>query len=151
MGRGGDSLDALPSTSGVIAGDERFAPFLEDSFNATDFASSALAGAHATAQAQVEALQEGIRVLNGQLRAEIAKRHDSLLRGASRLGEAETSLANIKLAVGSLQSALRRVRTEIMDPYQQVIAIASTPFWVAPRLACLKVVAPHCQSPHTHK
>ena len=61
-----------------------------------------------------------MRVLEGRLRAEVAARHDALLHQASRLREAEPALQGVTSTVGSLQGALRRVRAEIMEPYDQV-------------------------------
>ena len=126
MGRGGESTGPLPAPADFLDSDPRFAPFLEDNFNAGDFASQALAKAEVTARAQAEQLQvqrpppppspcnnpfststptathassvwlglrlvcsqlnvgktarqEGVRVLEGRLRSEVAARHEALL------------------------------------------------------------------------
>jgi Golgi transport complex subunit 5 len=63
---------------------------------------------------------QGIALLDNQLRLEVTSRHDELLDQAVQLREADNALAGVNLSVGSLQSALRRVRMEIMDPYNQV-------------------------------
>ena len=49
-----------------------------------------------------------------------------LLRQASRLREAEPALQGVTSTVGSLQGALRRVRAEIMEPYDQARPFPST-------------------------
>jgi hypothetical protein len=57
MGRGGESAGPLPTPADFLDSDPRFAAFLEDDFNAGDFASQALAKAEVTAKAQAEQLQ----------------------------------------------------------------------------------------------
>lgn len=64
--------------------------------------------------------QEGVRLLDRELRAEVEAQQEALLRQAGRLGEAEPALQGVALAVGSLQGSVRRVRAEIMEPYEQV-------------------------------
>lgn len=119
---GGGQLHAPASTSNPesLQTDPRFAPFLQEDFNPTDFASNALAGAHITAQAQTEQLQEGIQLLDERLRVEVIKRHDQLLRQAGRLRETEQSLHGVNQSVDLLQNSMSRVRSDIMEPYQQV-------------------------------
>ena len=67
-------------------------------------------------------LQEGVRILEGRLRSEVAARNDALLHQAGRLREAEPALQGVTSTVGGLQGALLRVRVEIMEPYGQVRA-----------------------------
>ncbi len=50
-------------------------------------------------------------------------RHDELVAQAERLAATEAAYAGSSLAVGSLQAALRRVRAEILEPYQQVFSM----------------------------
>jgi Golgi transport complex subunit 5 len=66
--------------------------------------------------------QDGLRLLEDQLRGEVLARHDELVGQAERLATAETAFSASSLGVGSLQAALRRVRAEILEPYQQVPA-----------------------------
>ena len=58
MGRGGQNtpVEAM-TTPDLLVQNPRFAPFLEPDFNAGQFASQALAGAHITAQDQTNQLQ----------------------------------------------------------------------------------------------
>lgn len=65
-------------------------------------------------------MQEGVRLLECELRAEVEAKQDALLQQAGRLGEAGPALQGVALAVGSLQGSVRRVRAEIMEPYEQV-------------------------------
>ena len=65
MGKGGDSSTAnaeplpAPGSPGraSLASDAAFAPFLDASFNATEFASAALARTHMSAAAQTHQMQ----------------------------------------------------------------------------------------------
>lgn len=123
MGRGGDSTNvAVPGLPDFLHTNAQFAPFLDKDFDAGEFASNALADAHITAQAQNDQLQDGLRLLQEQLASEVGARRDEMLDQAARLAEAESAFAGTSLAVGSLQAALRRVRADIMEPYQQVEA-----------------------------
>lgn len=70
MGRGGQNTPAAAkATPETMASNPQFAPFLEPGFDAGDFASKALAGAHITAQAQTDQLQVLSRRLNACLHA----------------------------------------------------------------------------------
>jgi len=64
-------------------------------------------------------VQDGLRLLEDALQAEVVGRHDELVGQAERLAATEATYASSSLAVGSLQAALRRVRAEILEPYQQ--------------------------------
>jgi hypothetical protein len=58
MGRGGESTPvAVNASPDLLVSHPQFAPFLEPDFNAGQFASQALAGAHITAQDQTNQLQ----------------------------------------------------------------------------------------------
>lgn len=132
MGKGGDSMDAAgPSSSGdgpssttsapkPVLDDPQFAPFLQAEFDVAQFTSRVLAGSHTTAQAQSEQLREGVRVLDAELREEVTGRSAELLDHVKRMSGAETSLQEVILGVGSLQAAVKRIRGEIVGPYDAV-------------------------------
>lgn len=101
---------------------DRFTPFLDNGFDAAKFASTALADGHTTAQTHIEHLQQGIALLDAQLRQLVLGNRDDLIQHTSKLDEADASLQRISLSVRSLQSVAARVRAEVMEPYQQVIA-----------------------------
>lgn len=65
------------------------------------------------------AVQEGLRLLQGQLAGEVGARQEELLGQAARLAAAEAAFSGSALAVTSLQAALHRVRVEITDPYRE--------------------------------
>ncbi|KAK1420304.1 hypothetical protein QVD17_21801 [Tagetes erecta] len=47
-------------------------------------------------------------------------RHDDLLSQLSSVKDADTSLTSIRSAVSTLQSSVRRIRSEIADPNRQI-------------------------------
>eukprot|EP00884_Botryococcus_braunii_P012366 jgi/Botrbrau1/2112/Bobra.0093s0019.1 len=110
----------VPMESRSLADDPLYAPFTAESFNAADFASRALAGSNASAQAKAEGVQEGVRVLTERLRKEVLSRQPDLMQEVAALKAAETTMQGINLSVESVQSALKRVRAEIMEPYEAV-------------------------------
>jgi hypothetical protein len=63
----------------------------------------------------------------------------ALLHQASRLREAEPALHGVTSTVGSLQGALRRVRAEIMEPYEQARPFSRQQNRCRPRVRCIMV------------
>ncbi|KAF5793340.1 putative oligomeric Golgi complex subunit 5 protein [Helianthus annuus] len=108
------SLSLLDS----FASDPIFSKFLSSDFNSTQFSSDALSSG--TAAARAEKIQDGIRLLEKQLRSEVLNRHDDLLAQLSSVTDADSSLASIRSAVSTLQSSVRRIRSEIADPNRQI-------------------------------
>ncbi|KAJ0680471.1 putative oligomeric Golgi complex subunit 5 protein [Helianthus annuus] len=108
------SLSLLDS----FASDPIFSKFLSSDFNSTQFSSDALSSG--TAAARAEKIQDGIRLLEKQLRSEVLNRHDDLLAQLSSVKDADLSLASIRSAVSTLQSSVRRIRSEIADPNRQI-------------------------------
>ncbi|KAJ0755566.1 putative oligomeric Golgi complex subunit 5 protein [Helianthus annuus] len=108
------SLSLLDS----FASDPIFSKFLSSDFNSTQFSSDALSSG--TAAARAEKIQDGIRLLEKQLRSEVLNRHDDLLAQLSSVKDADSSLASIRSAVSTLQSSVGRIRSEIADPNRQI-------------------------------
>ncbi|XP_057954818.1 conserved oligomeric Golgi complex subunit 5 [Malania oleifera] len=101
-----------------FASDPIFSAFLSPSFDSAKFSSQALASGSAAARA--EKLQDGIRLLEKQLRSEVLSRHDDLLAQLSSLSHADSALSILRSAVSSLQSSVRRARSELADPHRQI-------------------------------
>eukprot|EP00271_Cylindrocystis_brebissonii_P008357 TRINITY_DN22545_c0_g1_i1.p1 TRINITY_DN22545_c0_g1~~TRINITY_DN22545_c0_g1_i1.p1 ORF type:complete len:876 (+),score=237.99 TRINITY_DN22545_c0_g1_i1:407-3034(+) len=101
-----------------IERDEIFSKFLDDDFNATQFASEVLSSGSAAASCRK--LNDGISVLERQLRSEVVLRHDELLQQLASLRDTESVLAVVRAGVDSLQASVQRVRSEIADPYKQI-------------------------------
>jgi len=118
MGKGGEASD--PTAAGGLQDDAAYTPFLQDSFDATEFASNALAGSHTTAQAQTRMLQDRIQGLQLSLREEVLHRRPEVLQQAAQLRDTETAMQSISLAVETVQSALQRAKALIMEPYGQL-------------------------------
>ena len=112
MGKGGESPESPSEVPSLVREDSRFAPFLDDQFNVAQFTSRVLAGSHTTAQAQSEQLSEGVRILETELAAEVTSRSGELISNVRRMGHAESSLQDVVLSVGTLQSAVHRIRGE---------------------------------------
>ncbi len=122
MGRGGEELlSPRAQQSFELRSDQRYAPFLSSNFDAAEFASNALADTHTTAQAQIDYLQQGIAVLDGQLRHLVLQHRGDLISHTSKLDETDASLQRISLSVRSLQSVAARVKAEVIEPYQQIV------------------------------
>eukprot|EP00897_Mesotaenium_endlicherianum_P004801 jgi/Mesen1/4349/ME000022S03639 len=101
-----------------IDNDEVFSKFVVPNFNATVFASQALSTGSAVASSQK--LNEGIQLLERQLRNEVVLRHGELLQQLSSLKDTESVLAVVRAGVESLQASVQRVRSEIADPYKHI-------------------------------
>jgi hypothetical protein len=98
--------------------DSVFAKFLAEDFSPTQFASEALSSGSAASSS--EKLQEGIQLLEKQLRSEVFLRRDELLQQLSNLKETESVLTVVRAGVESLQASTQRVRSEIAEPYKQI-------------------------------
>ncbi|KAL3159741.1 hypothetical protein ABBQ38_010147 [Trebouxia sp. C0009 RCD-2024] len=118
MGKGGEPAD--PVSAGTLHADAAYAPFLADDFDATEFASNALAGSHTTAQAQTHSLQDRIQRLQISLREEVLHRRPEVLQQAAQLRDTEAAMQGITLAVDTMHSALQRAKALIMEPYEQL-------------------------------
>ncbi|KAG6547278.1 hypothetical protein Mapa_011214 [Marchantia paleacea] len=116
---GGEPADAsAPAALELFEKDPVFSKFLSDDFNAPQFASEALSSESASTAS--EKLEEGIHLLEKQLRNEVFFRHDQLLQQLSTLKETESVLAVVRGGVESLQGSVQRVRSEIAEPYKQI-------------------------------
>lgn len=119
----GNSSSSSPPSSSLslldsFASDPIFSKFLSSDFDSTRFSSEALSSG--TAAARAEKIQDGIRLLEKQLRTEVLSRHNDLLSQLSSVKDADSSLSSIRSAVSTLQSSVRRVRSEIADPNRQI-------------------------------
>ncbi|CAL5335411.1 unnamed protein product [Camellia sinensis] len=101
-----------------LSSDPIFSVFFSSDFDSARFSSAALSSGSAASRA--EKLQDGIRLLEKQLRSEVLSRHDDLLSQLSSLRDAESAVSALRSAVTTLQSSVRRVRSEIADPNRQI-------------------------------
>ncbi|XP_054798490.1 conserved oligomeric Golgi complex subunit 5 [Prosopis cineraria] len=121
------SSTALPPSSATasaaspldsFASDPIFSAFLSPSFSSTSFSSAALSSGSPASTA--EKLHHAIRLLENQLRSEVLSRHNELLSQLSSLKHAEHALSTLRSGVSSLQSSLRRVRSELSEPHRAI-------------------------------
>ena len=118
MGKGGEPTTVLGT--GNLREDPTYAPFFQAEFDATVFASEALASSHTTAQAQANKLQGHVEALQQALKDEVLNRQTEVLQQAAQLRETDASMQGINLAVDTVQAALQRAKTLVMEPYGQV-------------------------------
>ncbi|KAL1560540.1 Conserved oligomeric Golgi complex subunit [Salvia divinorum] len=101
-----------------FSSDPILSAFLSPDFNPTQFSSSALSSG--SAASRIEKLQEGLRLLDTQLRHEVLSRHHDLLHQLSSIKSTESSLSSLRSSISSLQSSLRRARSELSDPHRVI-------------------------------
>ncbi|KAJ4729021.1 conserved oligomeric Golgi complex subunit 5 [Melia azedarach] len=102
----------------AFANDPILSAFLSPSFSSTSFSSAALSSGSPASTA--EQLHQAIRLLENQLRSEVLSRHTDLLNQLSSLNHAEHALSTVRSAISSLQASVRRVRSELSDPYKSI-------------------------------
>ncbi|XP_060201077.1 conserved oligomeric Golgi complex subunit 5 [Lycium barbarum] len=113
------TLTPTPTTPlSSFTSDPIFSSFLTSDFDSTRFSSHALSSG--SAASRIEKLQEGLNLLNTQLRTEVLTRHQDLLNQLTSLRAAEHALSTLRSSVTSLQSSLKRTRTELSDPHQVI-------------------------------
>ncbi|VFQ84150.1 unnamed protein product [Cuscuta campestris] len=104
----------------LLASDPIFSAFLLPDFDSARFSSAALSSG--SAASRIEKLQEGLRLLDNQLRHEVLSRHEDLLNQLSSIRAADSALSSLRSSVSSLQSSLQRVRSELSDPHRVIAA-----------------------------
>ncbi|CAA0816121.1 Golgi transport complex protein-related [Striga hermonthica] len=102
----------------TFSSDAIFSAFLSPDFNPTQFSSAALSSG--SAASRIEKLQEGLRLLDTQLRHEVLSRHHELLDQLSSVKLAESSLSSLRSSLSSLQSSVRRARAELSEPHRAI-------------------------------
>ncbi|KAF6152472.1 hypothetical protein GIB67_035540 [Kingdonia uniflora] len=113
-----NSTTSSSSPLDAFSSDAIFSAFLSPDFDSARFSSQALSSGSAAARA--EKLEEGIRLLEKQLRSEVLSRHDDLLAQLTSIKDAESALSVVRSGISTLQSSVRRVRQEIADPHRQI-------------------------------
>ncbi|KAL6561666.1 Conserved oligomeric Golgi complex subunit [Orobanche minor] len=113
-------LSPSPSKLDTFSSDAIFSAFLSPDFNPTQFSSAALSSG--SAASRIEKLQEGLRLLDTQLRQDVLSRHHDLLDQLSSIKVTESSLFFLRSSLSSLQSYIRRTRTELSEPHRVIEA-----------------------------
>eukprot|EP00250_Pteridium_aquilinum_P008386 c17905_g2_i1 orf=280-2844(-) len=112
------ALESAEAAFDEFSKDDVFCKFLADNFDVTRFVSDALRSG--SAHSCSEKLDEGIRLMDRQLRNEVYLRHDELLHLLTSLKDTESSVALMKGGAQSLLACIQRVRSEIAEPYQEI-------------------------------
>ncbi|MEW5299136.1 MAG: hypothetical protein WDW36_002180 [Sanguina aurantia] len=130
MSKGGDGTgdgnssetnpSAVAESEGSVLEDQKFVAFNVNGFDVAAFTSQVLAGSHITAQAQSEQLREGVIRLERELCSEVKSRNKELLHNVRRMLDTQSSLQDVVGSVESLQQAVRRIRAEVVGPYEQI-------------------------------
>jgi len=101
---------------------QQFSDFNTPNFDVAKHTSQVLAGSQTTAQAQLEKMREGTRLLDNALASEVTGKSPELFGHVRRMRDTEASLADVVLSVETLQSAVRRIRAEVAGPYEHIRA-----------------------------
>ncbi|MCO5562371.1 hypothetical protein L7F22_015997 [Adiantum nelumboides] len=114
------ALESADAAFNEFSKDDVFCKFLADNFDVTRFVSDALRSGSAASCS--EKLDEGIRLMDRQLRNEVHLRHDELLHLLTSLKDTESSVSLMKGGTQSLLACIQRVRSEIAEPYRDIKA-----------------------------
>ncbi|CAI9089020.1 OLC1v1023505C1 [Oldenlandia corymbosa var. corymbosa] len=101
-----------------FSSDPIFSAFLSEDFDSTRFSSAALSSG--SAASRIEKLQEGLRLLDSQLRHEVLSRHQDLLQQLSSINATDSALSSLRSSVSSLQSSVRKIRSELTEPHRLI-------------------------------
>ncbi|KAL2473234.1 Golgi transport complex protein-related [Forsythia ovata] len=110
----------MPSALDTFTSNPIFSAFLSPDFNPAQFSSAVLSSG--SAASRIEKLQEGLRLLDNQLRHEVLSQHQDLLHQLSSLKASESSISSLRSSLSSLQSSLRQARFELSDPHHVIVA-----------------------------
>ncbi|KAI7792095.1 conserved oligomeric Golgi complex subunit 5 [Triplophysa rosa] len=107
-------------TADSILKDECYADFLKEEFDVKTHTAQAIH--HAVIAEQLAKLAEGISQLDKELHSQVVARHEDLLAQATGIESLEGVLQMMQNRIAALQSAVDRIRTKILDPYNKIVA-----------------------------
>ncbi|XP_062374744.1 conserved oligomeric Golgi complex subunit 5 [Sardina pilchardus] len=103
-----------------LLSDECYADFLKEDFDVKTYTAQAIH--HAVIAEQLAKLAEGISQLDKELHCQVVARHEDLLAQATGIESLEGVLQMMQTRIAALQSAVDRIRTKIVDPYNKIVA-----------------------------
>ncbi|XP_031439133.1 conserved oligomeric Golgi complex subunit 5 [Clupea harengus] len=103
-----------------LLSDEIYADFLKEDFDVKIYTAQAIH--HAVIAEQLAKLAEGISQLDKELHSQVVARHEDLLAQATGIESLEGVLQMMQTRIAALQSAVDRIRTKIVDPYNKIVA-----------------------------
>uniref|UniRef100_A0A8C1JEC3 Component of oligomeric golgi complex 5 n=1 Tax=Cyprinus carpio TaxID=7962 RepID=A0A8C1JEC3_CYPCA len=108
------------STADSLLKDECYTDFLKEGFDVKTYTAQAIH--HAVIAEQLAKLAEGISQLDRELHCQVVARHEDLLAQATGIESLEGVLQMMQTRIAALQSAVDRIRTKIVDPYNKIVA-----------------------------
>uniref|UniRef100_A0A672R860 Conserved oligomeric Golgi complex subunit 5 n=1 Tax=Sinocyclocheilus grahami TaxID=75366 RepID=A0A672R860_SINGR len=99
---------------------ECYTDFLKEDFDVKTYTAQAIH--HAVIAEQLAKLAEGISQLDKELHCQVVARHEDLLAQATGIESLEGVLQMMQTRIAALQSAVDRIRTKIVDPYNKIVA-----------------------------
>ncbi|XP_033647188.1 conserved oligomeric Golgi complex subunit 5-like [Asterias rubens] len=112
-----------PELQDRLHDDETLQEFLQDDFNVEQHTNKVMQSM-AIAE-QLSKLAEGISLLDKELHAQVSAHHEDLLSQATGIETLEGVLQMMNTRIGSLQAAVERIQSKIMDPYNKIVARTS--------------------------
>ncbi|XP_026065094.1 conserved oligomeric Golgi complex subunit 5-like [Carassius auratus] len=113
-------MEASPeSTASSLLKSECYTDFLKEDFDVKTYTAQAIH--HAVIAEQLAKLAEGISQLDKELHSQVVARHEDLLAQATGFESLEGVLQMMQTRIAALQSAVDRIRTKIVDPYNKIV------------------------------
>ncbi|OCT89130.1 conserved oligomeric Golgi complex subunit 5 [Xenopus laevis] len=100
--------------------DECYTDFLKDEFDVKIYTSQSIH--QAVIAEQLAKLAQGISQLDKELHLQVVARHEDLLAQATGIESLEGVLQMMQTRIAALQSAIDRIRTKIVDPYNKIVS-----------------------------
>ncbi|XP_040268774.1 conserved oligomeric Golgi complex subunit 5 isoform X2 [Bufo bufo] len=100
--------------------DECYTDFQRDDFDVKTYTSQSIH--QAVIAEQLAKLAQGISQLDKELHVQVVARHEDLLAQATGMESLEGVLQMMQTRIGALQSAIDRIRTKIVDPYNKIVS-----------------------------
>ncbi|XP_069485244.1 conserved oligomeric Golgi complex subunit 5 [Ambystoma mexicanum] len=114
----GDS-DAVRAALEMLQ-DDCYTDFLKEDFDVKSYTSQSIH--QAVIAEQLAKLAQGISQLDKELHLQVVARHEDLLAQATGIESLEGVLQMMQTRIGALQSAVDRIRTKIVDPYNKIVS-----------------------------
>ncbi|XP_072175838.1 conserved oligomeric Golgi complex subunit 5-like [Diadema setosum] len=103
-----------------LTNDETFNEFVSEDFDVRDHTNRVMQTM--AISDQLAKLVEGISLLDKELHAQVAAHHEDLLSQATGIETLDGVLQMMQTRIQSLQAAVERIRTKIVDPYNKIVA-----------------------------
>ncbi|XP_072026015.1 conserved oligomeric Golgi complex subunit 5-like [Amphiura filiformis] len=100
--------------------DDTFHEFLEENFDVREHTNQVMQSM--AISEQLSKLAEGINLLDKELHSQVAAHHEDLLSQATGIETLEGVLQMMHTRIQSLQAAVDRIRTKIVDPHDKILA-----------------------------